>query len=208
MYKLLTFLLFASLTFQAQTKTSKAKPPVTKDTVAPAPVDTLDPFEEKLKAQRTFGVYTKRPKTFDKRMKLCINLVSPGAMLNICVNDSFCKEPEVGKILFEKINGDTTYVLVLADAFTKVNDKPSCDDGKETKLFFIRWNTTTNKAIWKQRTVSSCLKAITNMTKEPIVNWDGSSPLVINYHKGGNNYAVLKFDPVNYQLGFQSTSEN
>ena len=209
---ILFFLLIFVVSFKAQTKTTTGKnkaPLISKDTLTTIVVaDTTDPIEESLKAERKFGVYTKQPKKSDNRMKLCINLVSAESMLNICINDSLCKYPEVGKILFEKTNGDSTYVLVFADAFTKVNNRPTCDAGKETKLVFIRWNTSTNKAIWKQKTVSSCIKSISNMTKEPIAKWDGKSPLEVNYHKGGSNFVTLKFDPVNYLLGFQSTTEN
>lgn len=203
------FLLF-TLTLSSQNKkpVAKTKAPESDSAAAAIKVveaDTTDPVEESLKANRKFGVYTRKPRK-DKKMKLCINLVSPTAMYNFCVTDSACKYPEKSKILFEKTEGDSTFVLVFAEAFTKVNDKPQCDDGKETKLFFVRWNTATNKAIWKQRTVSSCIKVITNMTKDPIIDWDGSAPLVVNYHKGGNNFIELKFDPENYKLGFQSSA--
>jgi hypothetical protein len=213
MHKLtLLFLLFCAVSFTAQTKSTTGKnkkPLVTKDSIAPTvAADTTDPIEETLKAERKFGVYTKKSKKPDNKMKLCINLVSAESMLNICINDSLCKYPEVGKILFETTNGDSTYVLVFVEAFTKLNGRSSCDAGKETKLVFIRWNTATNKATWKQRTVSSCIKTITNMTKEPIAKWDGKSLLEVNYHKGGSNFVSLKFDPDKYLLGFQSTTEN
>ena len=29
------------------------------------------------------------------------------------------------------------------------------------------------------------------MTKDPIINWDGGAPLIVNYHKGGNNFIEL-----------------
>ena len=160
--------LFLTLTVSSQTKKSVAgtKTPAPDSVAAPVvEADTTDPVEESLKAERKFGVYTRKPRKSDKRMKLCINLVSPTAMYNLCVNDSICKYPEKSRILFEKSEGDSTFALVFVEAFTKVNDRPQCDAGKETKLFFIRWNTNTNKATWKQRTVSSCIKVITNMTK-------------------------------------------
>lgn len=212
MYKItLVFILFAFSVVHAQNKKPavKVKDPAPADSVAPAvaPADSTDPIEESIKAERRFGVYTRKPRKPDNRMKLCINLVSPASMLNLCINDSVCKYPEKSKILFEKTDGDSTYVLVFVEAFTKVNDKPSCDAGKETKVFFIRWNTKTNKAVYKVRTVSSCIKVITNMTKEPIMDWDGSSPLLLKYHKGGDNFVEVKFDPQNYLLGFQSASE-
>ena len=211
MYKLTAFLLLFALTINAQTKksTAKTKPVETPvDSVAPAKVDTTDPVEEGLKAERKFGVYTRKARKPDNRMKLCFNLVSAGSMLNLCINDSVCKYPETTKVLFEKANGDSTYILVFVEAFTKVADRPSCDGGRETKLMYIRWNTKTNKAIWKQRNVSSCIKSITNMTKEPITNWDGVSVLSVSYHKGGTSFIELKFDPKNYLMGFQSSGES
>lgn len=209
MHKLIGLLLLFTFTLNAQTKKdSKNKKPVAADSVAPAKVDTIDPVEEEIKAGRKFGVYTRKPRKPDNRMKLCINLVSPSSVLNLCINDSICKYPETSKILFEKTNGDSTYVLVFVEAFTKAEDRPSCDAGRETKLIYVRWNTKTNKAIWKQRTVSSCIKVITNMTKEPITNWDGVSTLVVNYHRGGKNFVELRFDPTNYLLGFQSPNDS
>lgn len=211
MYKLTVFLLLFALSFHAQTKkniSKKSKEEAPVDSVAPAPVDTVDLIGEELKNERKFGAYTRKARKPDNRMKLCMNLVSQSAILNLCINDSICKSPEVSKILFERTNGDSTYMLVYIDAFTKVNDRPSCDAGHETKMFFIRWNTLTNKAIWKQRTISSCIKAITNMTKEPITNWDGVSTLVLNYHRGGTNFVELKFDPQNYLMGLQSPNDS
>jgi len=154
---------------------------------------------------KEFAVYTKRSKLKNERMKLCINLVSPDTILNHCFNDSLCRDPEVSRVLFEKKQGDSTFVLVYVRAFSKPADKPACDAGKEVKLIFFRWNTTTNKAIVKTRNVESCMRAITNMTKESIDSWDGQSPLIFKYHKGGQNFMEVKFDPRQYLLGFQST---
>jgi hypothetical protein len=209
MYKITVFLLLVAFSLNAQTKKGnvKNKKDAVKDSILPAKVDTVDPIEEEIKAQRKFGVYTRKARKPDNRMKLCINLVSPASVLNLCINDSICKFPEASKILFEKTNNDSTYVLVFVEAFTKAIDKPSCDAGRETKLFYIRWNTKTNKAIWKQRTVSSCIKVVTNMTREPITNWDGVSTLIVNYYRGGKNFVELRFDPNNYLLGFQSPND-
>ena len=157
---------------------------------------------------RQFMVYTKKPKQKTERYKLCFNLVNKDTVLNYCVNDSLCKDPEVSKILFETKMGDSTYVLIFVDAFTKAGDDyPNCNSGKETKLVFVRWNTKTNKAKFKQKTVSSCLRNIVNMTKDPIVNWDGSTVLEVNYYKGGSDFPVIKFDPAQPLLGLQETSE-
>lgn len=135
---------------------------------------------------REFMVYTKKAKKKTDRTKLCFNLVSRDTVLLYCVNDSICKDPEVSKVLFESQKGDTNYVLVYVDAFTKMGDDyPQCNAGKETKLVFVRWNTKTNKAKWKQKTICSCVRHIENMTKEPILNWDGSTVLVARYYVGG-----------------------
>jgi hypothetical protein len=156
---------------------------------------------------REFLVYTKKPKQKTDRTKLCFNLVNKDTVLNYCVNDSICREPETYKILHETKIGDTTYVLILVDAFTKGHDDPRCDAGKETKLVFFRWNTKTNKAKIKQKSVSSCVRNIVNMTKEPIASWDGSSVLEVSYYKGGSDFPVVKFDPAQVQLGLQDLSE-
>lgn len=215
MHKFTIIFLLLAFTLGAQTKkpTQKSKREGSVDSMeyavpTPAPLDTTDPVEESIKAQRKFGVYTRKARKPENRMKLCIQLVSNSSVLNLCFNDSICKYPETSKILFEKTNGDSTYALVFIEAFTKAPDKPSCDAGRETKLVYVRWNTNTNKAIYKQRNVSSCLKVITNMNKEPIVNWDGSSPLAINYLKGGTTFMELRFDPNNYLLGFQSSGDS
>jgi hypothetical protein len=157
----------------------------------------------------TFNVRTKhpRPKSADK-MQLCINLANKDTNLLYCVNDSICKDPEVSKILFEQTKGDTTFMLIYVDAFSKSkSDGGLCNAGKETKLFFVRWNTKVNHAKWKQKTIASCLKGITNMTKEPVVNWDKSGPLVVSYHRGSTFYDVT-FDPQHPELGLQSPNKD
>jgi hypothetical protein len=164
--------------------------------------------EAEAKIPRAFLVYTKKAKAKTERTKLCFNLVSKDTVLNYCVNDSLCKDPETYKVLFESKVGDTTFVLVFVDAFTKAGgDNPRCDAGKETKLVFFRWNTKTNKAKIKQKVVSSCIRNIVNMTKEPITSWDGSGVLEVNYYKGGSDFPVIKFDPAQVQLGLQELSE-
>jgi len=201
--------LFTSLT-NAQVKSAPGKKRSVDKDEAVALKDTLKKdtlkFEEP-PVPREFLVYTKTPKGKD-RMKLCINLVSEDAVINYCLNDSLCKDPEISKILFQQRNGDSLYVLILIDAFTKVstgNDDGRCDAGKETKLVFARWNTKTNLAKWKQKNIASCLRGTTNMIKEPITDWDGASPLVLNYHRGSTFYEI-KFDPQQYLLGFQNNN--
>ncbi len=168
----------------------------------------LPPKEAEPIIPRTFLVYTKKAKAKTERTKLCFNLVTKDTVLNYCLNDSLCKDPETFKILHESKVGDTTFVLVFVDAFTKEGgDNPRCDAGKETKLVFFRWNTKTNKAKVKQKVVSSCVRNIVNMTKDPIVNWDGTSVLEVSYYKGGSDFPVVKFDPAQVQLGLQDFSE-
>jgi hypothetical protein len=206
------FILFifmvCALSSHAQKKAPVNKPVADSSAAiaAPAPVDTLDPTEAKIKADRKFAVYNKQNKgKVDNKKKYCIQLVTDSAVHNWCSVDSTIKGPETTKVLFSKLVGDTNYVLVFIDAFTKVPDKVECEAGKETKLVYFRWNTRTNKSIAKIRTINSCLRAITNMTKENIAEWDGSAPLVLNYHKGGTKFVEVKFDPAQFLLGFQST---
>ena len=206
------FILFifvlCSLTGLSQKK-APAKKPITDSAVAPvatAPVDTLDPIEAKIKAERKFAVYNKQNKgKVDNKKKYCIQLVTDSTILNWGSVDSTVKSLETTKILLSNQVGDTNYVLVFIDAFTKVPDKVECEAGRETKLVYFRWNTRTNKSITKIRTINSCLKVITNMTKDNIVDWDGTSPLIINYHRGGTKFVEVKFDPTQFLLGFQST---
>lgn len=154
-----------------------------------------------------FGVKTKLPKDKKGRVKLCLNLISADTVLNFCVNDSVLKNPEVSKVLFQKQSGDTNYVLVYVAAFSKPLDKVACEAGKEVKLFFVRWNTKTNKFISQQKIIESCMRGIDNMTKFNIPDWDGKSTLVVNYYRGANNFMELKFDPDHYLSGLQSEKE-
>lgn len=189
-------------------KTNKPAAPDSALAKTTSPADTTDPVELDILTNRKFAAYTRKPRKPDFKMKLCINVVSGEKAHVVCMNDSICKYPETTKVLFEKTEADTSYLLVLVEAFSKVNDKPSCDGTKETKLVFIKWNVEKDKISWKQRTVSSCLRAITNMSKDAIGKWDGASPLVISYHKGGVNFSEVKFDPVNYKLGLQSPQDS
>jgi hypothetical protein len=200
--------LFLASFASAQTKKPADKPG--KNNKATAKKDSVVPVvEETVTIPRNFSVYSRKAKTGkDRSMKLCINLVKDTTVLNYCLADSLCKNPEVSKILFEQQSGDTNYVLVFVDAFSKPDDKPGCDAGKETKLFFARWNLKTNKATWKQKTVSSCMRGIDNMTKEPITDWDKTSVLTINYYRGSSQFLELKFDPANYKLGMQSATQS
>lgn len=207
MYRLLFILLILSSLLQAQNKKpiQKAKPLEVSDTLS---LDSANLAAQETKISREFGVSTKKPKSAKERMKLCLNLVSADTVLNYCVNDSVLRDPEVSKVLFQKQQGDTNYVLVYVAAFSKPKDKVECDAGKEIKLFFVRWNTKTNKAIAKQKIIESCMRGIVNMTKEPITNWDGSSVLVINYYRGATDFLELKFDPQNFLAGIQGNKEN
>lgn len=214
MYKALIIIAISFASFaNAQTKpAAKSKKPLA-NSPAIAVNDSI--IEDTLKFEeppvpREFIVYTKKPRAPKERTKLCINLVSDNSMINYCMNDSLCKDPEKYKVLFEKRKGDTLYVLILIDAFTKINagnDNGRCNAGKETKLVFSKWNTKTNAATWKQKNISSCSRGITNMTKEPIANWDKNSVLTLNYHRGQNFYEI-KFDPDQFQLGLQNSNDS
>lgn len=164
---------------------------------------------EQRKTKMSFWVKTKYPNpklktAVPQQIQLCINIVSKDTNLTYCVNDSICKDPELKKLLYEKSVGDTTYMLIFVQAFTKSkSDGGLCNSGKETKLFFVRWNPKTNVAKWKTKNINSCIKTITNMTKEKITAWDKSGPLLVSYHKG-STFHELKFDPEQPQLGLQN----
>jgi hypothetical protein len=167
-------------------------------------------FREKMRKENlAFKVYTKKPKKNSKeKMQLCINISAKDTNLLYCRKDSVCRDPEVYKQLYYRIVGDTVYALIFVDAFSKsAYEGGKCNGGKETKLFFVRWNAPKGKAIWKTRTVASCIKTITNMTKTPIGSWDGTSVLNVSYHKGSKFYDI-KFDPEKPQLGIQSASDD
>ncbi len=158
---------------------------------------------EQKRKQMSFYVRTKTPKKKTDRMELCINIANRDTFLTYCYKDSVVKNPEVSKLLFNKTIGDTAYMLIYVDAFTKSAYRDgACNGGHETKVYFVRW-APKGKAIWKQRTISSCIKTVTNMTKVKIVDWDATSPLEISYHKGSQFYDI-KFDPAAPQLGLQS----
>lgn len=212
MIKLHFFLaaLFAVSVAQAQTKktanntttTTESDTLVAKQDSASTPENTV---------RREFAVYsmTAKDKANKKeRIKLCINLVSDTTILNYCVNDSICRNPEVSKILWQQKQGDTTYVLVYIDAFSKPANKVACDAGHETKLYFAHWNTKTNKALWKSKIVCSCMRGIENMSKEAVQNWDGTSQLSIDYYKGNSKFVTLIFSPEEYKLGLQVIGDN
>ncbi len=166
---------------------------------------------EQRKTKMWFWVKTKYPNPKIKTpqpqpIQLCINIANKDTNLTYCVNDSICKDPEVKKVLYEKAVGDTTYMLIFVQAFTKSkSDDGICNAGKETKLFFVRWNTKTNIAKWKTKYINSCIKTITNMTKEKITAWDKTTVLTVNYHKG-STFHEIKFDPEQPQLGLQNAA--
>jgi hypothetical protein len=213
-YFLFIFLFVSAGMFaQAKKPAAKGNEPqkAVKDSLVQAEeiaADTIDPREIEAKEAHVFAVFGKRAKyAKDKKMRLCINLPLGKENIQYCMVDSFLKEPEVSKILFQKTEGDTTYSLIYLDAFTKAPEKPACDAGHETKLIFSKWNTAVNKATWRVRTISSCMKGVTNMTKSNIADWTPDSPLVVNYYKGQSNFVEAKFDPGQFKLGFQSNAE-
>jgi len=204
MYKfILVGLFFISTLLQAQTK----KPPIKTKTAKADSIalDSIAHIPDPAEVKPTeFIVYTKRSKK--QKTKLCINLVSQDSILNYCVSDSVLHDPEFYKILFEAKDQDSTYSLVYVRAFTKDPDRQECYSGKEVKLYFVRWNTTTNKATVRSKYIQSCRKGITTMSKEPIETWTPPEPLVINYNVG-QDFIELKFDPKNYRAGLQATKE-
>lgn len=208
---LVLILVFFSLVATAQkghaakkpARPGKTKPVV--DTAFVNPADTIDWDEFDIVNEKRFAVYTRRNRGKDRRLRLCVNLVGD-TMYNYCNFDSTCRDPELFKIMFTKKEADTTFILLLVDAFSKAPDRPECAAGRETRLMFFRWNTATNQAVVKQRNVSSCMKGITNMTKTPISEWDGSSVLSVSYHRG-SKFLETRFDPSNYRLGLQSVSD-
>ncbi|MBL7910231.1 MAG: hypothetical protein JNJ41_04210 [Bacteroidia bacterium] len=163
---------------------------------------------EQRKKKMSFWVKTTYPnpklKTKQPPIQLCINIANKDTNLTYCVNDSICKDPEIKKVVYEKVVGDTTYMLIFIQAFTKSkSDGGVCNAGKEQKLYFVRWHPKTNVAKWKLKNINSCIKTITNMTKEKITDWDKTSILTVSYHRGSNFYDI-KFDPQKPQLGFQT----
>jgi len=137
-------------------------------------------------------------------MKLCINITNKDTNLLYCVVDSVIKDPEYGKVIFEKQNGDSVYLLLHVYAFSKLGG--NCNGEKEAKLFFVRWNVAEGRAVWRNKYISSCAKTITNMTKTPIEQWDGKTKLVVEYHRGQNFYEIA-FDPEHPELGIQNNKE-
>lgn len=165
-------------------------------------------FVKELKRQtNTFRVYTKypNPKKKDDKMKLCINIVAKDTNLVYTMKDTLIKDPEVYKLLFNKTIGDSVYQLIFVDSYNKSGG--ACSGRKETKLWFVRWNAPAGKAIWKAKTINSCQKTITNMTKQNIMEWDGKEPLILSYNRG-DAFIDVTFDPAKPLLGFQTTGDS
>ena len=166
-------------------------------------------LRERIKKEKlSFRVWTQRPNPKAKKpekMKLCINIVHKDTFVIHKVNDTICVDPEVSKVLLDKLIGDTVYQFLYIDAFNKSSDQ-LCAAGHETKLYFVKWNIKTMKTKWKHKTISSCAKGITNMTKTSIKDWDRSSPLEIKYNRSFN-FTELVIDPAKPQLGFQITKD-
>lgn len=187
-------------------KPVKGVKPAAEDTVWKNPADTIDWNDYDVKFERRFTVYTKRQGGKDKRLRLCVN-IPRDTMLNYCYVDSLCRDPERFKILFEKRDADTTYILLFVEAFSKPADKPACDGGRETKLMFFRWSMSANKAIVRQRNIISCMRGIEAMGHTSAYDWNGEEPLVVDYFRPGKNFVTVKFDPANYKLGLQSVTD-
>lgn len=164
-------------------------------------------FRVKMKKERnSFKVYTKRSKKPNEPLKLCINITAKDTNYLHSINDSIVKDPEVAKLLFDKTIGDTTYMLIYIDSYTKLASKPACAGGKETKFYYVKWVVGKSKPVFKAKTIASCYKGVTNMTKTPVLEWDKQSILTASYHKG-SNFVDITFDPANPQKGLQSTKD-
>ncbi len=171
-------------------------------------IEVLSPVEKYYREHAEFGVYTKPATSQYKRARLYIQLAENGKTHLFSIHDSLCINPEKSKVLFQKMEGDSVFSLIAIDAFSKATDNPLCDAGKETKVVYARWSTKNNKSKFKQRTVSSCLRGITNLTATDLFKWNpDSGPLELNYHKGGDLYIQVIFNPKDLHIGFQSTSE-
>lgn len=210
MYKLLlVVMLCCACAANAQTRPAAKKPGAQKK---PAGIEKdsakkEEPKVEEFKVPHEFIAYTRRSK--GQKTKLCINLVNKDSALQYCINDSITRDPEVYKILYEQKKGDTSYVLVFVEAFSKPDpskDDGRCNAGKETRLFFARWNTKTNQAKWQSKIISSCLRGTTNMTKESIDEWDKASVFTFSYHRA-STFTDLKFDPEHPELGLVANKE-
>jgi hypothetical protein len=196
-----------SLFITAQVKKpGTAKNPKAENTATVAAADTSAPKELEPAVPKEFAVYTKRYKIIKPSLRLCINLVGGDSTLNYCMVDSLVRDPEKYKLLFQKKDADSTFALVYVSAFTKDPERPECVAGKETKLYFIRWNTKTNKAIVKQRYIESCYRTITRLSNENLMDYDGTTPLKLSYNKG-SSFIDLTFDPANYKAGIQSAKD-
>lgn len=164
-------------------------------------------FRVKMKKERnSFKVYTKRSKKPSDPIQLCINIAAKDTNYLHCMNDSIVKDPEISKLLFDKTIGDTTYMLIYIDSYTKLASKPACAGGKETKFYFVKWVVGKSKPVFKAKTIASCYKGVTNMTKTPILEWDKQSILTASYHKG-SSFVDINFDPANPQKGLQSSKD-
>src|SRR4051812_2910290 len=78
---------------------------------------------EQKKKKMSFWVKTTYPnpkiKTKQPPVQLCINIANRDTFLTYCVNDSILKDPEIKKVIYEKTIGDTTFMLIFLQAFTK-----------------------------------------------------------------------------------------
>ena len=163
-------------------------------------------LRDRLKKEKmTFRVWTQHPNpkaTVKERKMLCVNIVHKDTSLIYKTKDSVCVDPENYKLLHEYTNGDSTYMLIYIDAFTKDNNE-LCLAGHETKLYFVRWNTKTMEAKWKFKNICSCSKGITMMTKRKTINeWDKVSLLDIKYNRD-LDFTELRYDPSKPTLGIQ-----
>lgn len=206
MNKVFVFSVFFSFSLLLSAQSKKPAPAKAAETTTTAAADTTGPKELEPPIPKEFAVYTKRYRILKPALRLCINLPGGDSTLNYCMVDSLVRDPEKFKILFQKKDADSTFALIYVSAFTKDPERPECVAGKESKLYFIRWNTKTNKAIVKQRYIESCYKTITRLSDENLMEYDGNSPLKLTYNRGAA-FIDLTFDPANFRAGIQSTKE-
>lgn len=157
------------------------------------------------KAQTIVEAYSTKPKDKTQMMQLCLKLKNGKDSLVYCSKDSTCKEPEKAVVLHEAKKGDSTFVLILVQAFTKTKGL-ECLGGIERKLYFVSWHPASQQGKWKSKYINSCVKTITDMSKPPIEEWDKNSSLIINYHRGTGFYEMT-YDPQKPELGLQATGK-
>ena len=106
------FIFLMLIATSAFSQTKKANPKsnnVAKDTSALVALksDTMSDLEKEIRAERKFGVYTRKAKRTDNKMRLCVQLTSPKSVFEL-------PKDNVGRVEFE---GACHYIMqkVLAN---------------------------------------------------------------------------------------------